>query len=91
MIDGFISTFNFEDDCTYINLALQRFKKRILENATPLTWKQPDWVVQIENALECYNLTTEEEEDPCYIDIEKLEGYHEVTRPEPKIQYITNP
>lgn len=69
MVDGFILTFIFEDDYPYIDLALQTVKKKIFENVTPLTWKQVDWVAQIENVLECYNLTTEEEEDPCNIDI----------------------
>lgn len=57
MVDGFILTFNFEDDCPYIDLALQIVKKKIFENENPLTWEQPNWAAQIENALECYNLT----------------------------------
>jgi len=44
MVDGFILTFNFEDDCPYIDLALQIVKKKIFENVTPLTWKQHYWV-----------------------------------------------
>jgi len=78
MVDGFILTFKFQDDCAYIDLALHIVKKTIFENVTPLTRKQPDWVVQIENALKFYNLTTEEDEDPCNIDIAKSEGCREV-------------
>ena len=60
MVDGFILIFKFEDDCPYIDLALQTVKKKIFENVTPMTWKQLDWAAQIENAVECYNLTTNE-------------------------------
>lgn len=56
MVDGFIFTFSFEDDFPYIDLVLQTVRNKIFDNVTPLTWKQPDWVVQIQNALECYNL-----------------------------------
>ena len=72
MVDGFILAFNFEDDCPYIELSIQKIKKRIFENANPLTWQQPNWVAQIENALECYNLTTKEEEYPCIINNSRI-------------------
>ena len=91
MVDGFILTFSFEDDFPYIDLALQTVTKKIFENATPFTWKQPNWAAQIENELECCNLIVEEEEDPRNIDITESEGYREVTRPEPEILDITNP
>jgi len=91
MVDGFILTFNFTDDYPHFNLALQTIKKRIFENATPLTWQHLDWIAQIENALECYNLTTKEEEYPCNINITELERYCEVTRPKPEILDITKP
>lgn len=64
MVDGFILIFIFEDDFPYIYFALQTAKKRIFENVTPLAWKQPDWAAQIENSLEFYNLTADEEENP---------------------------
>lgn len=48
MVHDFILTFNFEDDCSYIDLALQTVKNKIFENVTPLTLQQTDWVAQIE-------------------------------------------
>lgn len=72
MVDGFILTFSLEDDFPYIDFTFQIVKKRIFENATPLTCQQPDCAVQIENSLECYNLTAEEEEYPRNIDISEL-------------------
>jgi len=40
---------------------------------------QLDWSSQLHHALECYNVTTEEEdEDPRNINIPEMEGHHEV-------------
>jgi len=61
MVDGFILTFIVEDDCPYIDSSLQIVKRKISENTTPRTWKQLDWVAEIEHALEFYNLIAEEE------------------------------
>ena len=91
MVDGFILTSNFEDDFPYIDLSLQTVKKRIFENVTPLTWQQLDRATQIENALDCYNLTADEEEDPRNIDIIESKGYREVTGPELEIPDIMKP
>ena len=60
MVDGFILTFSFEDDFPNIHFVLQIVKKNMFENVTPMTWKEPDSVVHIENALECYKLTIDE-------------------------------
>ena len=90
MIDGFVLTFSFEDDCPYIDSTLQIVKKNIFENEIPLTW-QPDWVVQLQNVLECYNITAEEDEDPCNIDIEEFEGYRKVNGPKIEMPDITKP
>jgi len=55
MVNGSILTFNFEDDCLNIDLALHTVKRKIFENVTPLTLRQLDWVTQTKNALEFYN------------------------------------
>ena len=45
----------------------------------PLDLIQPDWTTQLSHALECYNITAEEEdEDLCKINIHEIEGRHEV-------------
>lgn len=80
MVDGFIMTFSFEDDCPHIDATLQIVKKKIFENEVPCTWKL-DWAAQLHNVMECHNITTEEEEDPRNIDIAESEGCHEVNGP----------
>jgi len=81
MVDGFIMTFSFEDDCPHIDVALHIVKKNIFENEVPCTWKL-DWVTQLHNVMESYNITTKEEEDHRNIDITEYEGHHEVNGPE---------
>lgn len=40
---------------------------------------QPEWATQLSHVLECYKLTTDEEdEDPRKINISKIEGHCEV-------------
>lgn len=69
MVDGFMLTFIFKDDCPYIYSTLQIVKKKIFENKIPLTWK-PNWVAQLHSVVECYNITAKEDEGPHNIDIE---------------------
>lgn len=91
MVDGFIWKFSFEDDFLYIYSSLHTINNNIFENSAPRTWKQPNWVVQIEHVLECYNLIVEEEDDPRNVDKAESEGHREVNGPKPEIQDITKP
>ena len=57
-------------------------------------YAQPDWAIQLEHALECYNFTEEtgdEDENPHSINIPESEGTHEVDRPKLEILAITKP
>ena len=47
-----------------------------------------DWVVQLETTLECYNLATEEDGEPCNIIIPESEGTCEVQGPKLEIPEI---
>ena len=42
---------------------------------------QPDWKEQEANAVECYNLTIDEDDDPCNINIPESEGHYELHGP----------
>lgn len=73
-------TFNFEDGFESIDEALQEVKATIFKiPQDPLDLIQPDWTTQLSEALECYNVTTEEEDkDPRKINIPETEGHYEV-------------
>lgn len=81
MVDEFVMTFRFEDDCPHVDPALNIVNKNIFENEVPGIW-QPHWAAQIQNLMECYNLTAEEDEYPLKIDIKELEGHCKVNGPE---------
>ena len=89
--EGFIMTFIFEDRFDYIEEALQEVKAaifRILQD--PLDLIQPKWATQLSHALECYNVTTkEEDEDLWKINIPKIEGHREVQGPHIENSNIT--
>lgn len=82
--EGFLLTFSFEDDFASINEALQEIKEVIfITLKEPMECTQPDSSTQLHHALECYNVTIEEEEeDPRNINILEVEGHHEVEDPQ---------
>lgn len=79
----FIMTFSFEDGFDYIDVVLQEVKEVIFRiPKDPLDLVKPDWTTQLSHALECYNVTAEEEDnDPRKINIPETEGHHEVEVP----------
>ena len=52
---------------------------------------QPDWKAQEANAVECYNLAIDEDDDPCNINIPESEGYCEVHGPAVEAPKVTQP
>jgi len=77
---GFLMTFSFEDGFECIDEVLQEVKETIFRiQQDPLDLIQLDWTTQLRHALECYNVTVEEEEeDPRNINIIGTEGHCEV-------------
>ena len=94
MTDNFLLTFSFEFEYPSIDQALKIIKTKIFEDCTLPVYSQPDWAIQLEHALECYNFTEElddDEEDPCNINIPESEGTREVDGPKLDIPAITEP
>jgi len=73
-------TFSFEDDFTSIDEVLHEINAVIFRMPQePMEWVQLDWSNQLHHALECYNVTSKEEDkDPRNINIPEVEGHHEV-------------
>ena len=80
-------TFNFEDRFECIDGPLQEIKSTIFRTLTkPITQMYPDQSVQLQYALECYKVTTEEgDEDLRNINISEFEGLREVVGCDVKI------
>ena len=84
MIDSFELTFAFESEYPSIDQALDFIKTKIFEDCTLSVHTQPEWAIQLEDALECYNFVAEpedEDENPRSINIPESEGTREVEGP----------
>ena len=84
MKESFLLTFSFEDGFASIDEAIQEIKVFIFRTAMePMQWTQLHWSTQLRHALECYNVTTEEEdEDPRNINILDEKGHRNVEGPQ---------
>ena len=88
MTDSFLLTFAFESEHPSVAQALDIIKIKIFEDCTISVQAQPEWAIQLEDALECYNFAAEldnedkhEDEDPRNINIPESEGTRDVDGP----------
>ena len=94
MIDNFLLMFTFESEYPSVDQALDVIKIKIFEDCTLSVSAQPEWAIQLEEALECYNFASEpeeEDEDPRNINIPESEGTCDVDGPKLQIPAITEP
>ena len=94
MIDSFLLTFAFESEYPGVDQALQVIKSKIFEDCTISVPAQPEWAIQLEEALECYNFTSEPQEadeDPRNTNIPESEGTRDVKGTQLEIPAITEP
>ena len=84
-------TFSFEDGFDNIDEALQEVKAAIFRiQQDPLVLTQPEWATQLSHALECYNVTAEEEDEEIWkINIPETEGHREDQGPQIENPHIT--
>ena len=85
MIDSFLLTFTFESEYPSVDQALQVIKSKIFEDCTISVSAQPEWAIQLKEALEWYNFASEpeaEDEDPCDTNIPESEGTRDVEVPQ---------
>ena len=94
MIDIFLLTFTFEYEYPSIDQALEIIKTKIFDDCTLPVYTHPDWAIQLEHALECYNFVEEpsdEDKNPRNINIPKSKGTRKVDGPKLEIPAITKP
>ena len=81
LINSFLLTFAFESEYPNVDQDLDVIKIKIFEDCTLSVQTQPEWAIQLEEALECYNFALEpeeENEDPRNINIPESEGTRDV-------------
>ena len=94
MIDSFLLTFTFESEYPSIDQALKIIKTKMFDDCILPVYAQPDWAIQLEHALECYNFAEEpgdEDENPRSINIPESKGTRKVEGPKLEIPAITEP
>jgi hypothetical protein len=93
MVEGFQLTFKFESEYLKIDQALKVTKGKLLANCSLPVLETPKWKIALEQALECYNLTEEGEEDenPRNVNIPESEGTCDVQGPELKVPDVAKP
>ncbi len=92
LCEGFMMTFSFGDGFDSIDEALQEVKATIFRiPQDPLYLIQIEWATQLNHALECYNVTTEDEDEDLWkINIPEI-GHCEVRGPHIENLDITTP
>ena len=98
MTDSFLLTFVFELEHPSVAQALDIIKIKIFEDCTISVQAQPEWTIQLQDALECYNFAAkpdnedkDEDEDPRNTNIPESEGTPDVGGPQLEIPAITEP
>ena len=93
MVKGFQLTFKFESEYPEIDQALKVRKRKLLADCSLPVFETPKWKIALEQALECYNLTEEgeEDEDPRNINIPMSEGTRDVQGLELKVPDVAKP
>ena len=81
-------TFSINDICPALDVAIRLIHTKVFDDQEIAEY-QPDWKAQEANAVECYNLAIDEDDDPCNIDILESEGHYEVHGPAFEVLEVT--
>ncbi len=90
LADSFVLSFSINDVCPALDTAIRLIHTKVFDDKDIVEY-QPDWKEQEANAVECYNLAIDEEDDPRNINIPESEGHCEVHGPEIELPKVTQP
>ena len=68
LVDSFILTFSINEVCPALDAAIRLIRTKIFDDQE-IGEYQTDWEAQEANAVECYNLAIDEDDDPRNINI----------------------
>ena len=83
-------TFSINEDFPALDAAIRLIHTKVFDDKEIVEY-QPDWKEQEANAVECYNLTIDEDDDPRNINIPESEGHCEVHGPAVESPEVTRP
>ena len=90
IVDSFVLTFSINEVCPTLDAAIRLIHTNVFDDKEIAEY-QPDWKEQEANAVECYNLAIDEDDDPRNINIPELEGHYEVHGPAVEAPEVTHP
>ena len=90
LVDSFVLTFSILEVCPTLDAAIRLIHTKVFDGKDTAEY-QPDWKEQEANAVECYNLTIDEDDDPRNINIPESEGHCEVHGPVVESPEVTQP
>jgi hypothetical protein len=93
MTQNFVTTFLFESQFPSIDQALPIVRKKLFEEASSLSLEQEEdeWTAPLQKLQGCYNINTDEDDDPRKVKITETEGQRDVEGPRVEFPFIGQP
>ena len=90
LADSFVLTFSINEACPALDAAVRLIHTKVFDDKEIAKY-HPDWKEQEANAVECYNLSIDEDDDPHNINIPESGGHSEVHGPVVESPEVTQP
>ena len=90
LVDNFVLTFSTNEVFPALDAAIRLIHSKVFDDQEIAEY-QPDWKAQEANAVECYNLAIDKDDDPRNINIPESEGHCEVHGPAVEALKVTQP
>ena len=90
LVDSFVLTFSINEVFPALDAATRLVHTKVFDDQEIAEY-QSDWKSQEANALECYNLAIDEDDNPCNINIPESEGNCEVCGQVVEAPEVTQP
>jgi hypothetical protein len=90
MTQNFITTFLFEIKFPSVDQALKIVRYKVFEEVSnlPLENKEDEWTAPLQKLQGCYNINTNEDDDPRKVNIVEIEGQRDVEGPRVELPFI---
>jgi hypothetical protein len=93
MTHNFVTTFLFESQFPSVDQALHIVRHKVFEEVSSLSLEheEDEWIVPLHKLQGCYNINTDEDDDPRKVSIAEIEGQRDVEGTGVKIPFIGQP
>jgi hypothetical protein len=93
MSQNFVSTFLFEIQYPTMDQMLQIVRQKVFEEAPslPVEQEEDEWTTPLQKLQGCYNINSDEDDDPRKVNIAETEEQRDVEGPGVEIPFIGKP